>query len=194
MVRSGGGGGLMLSDDQRKRYEVWALAVIPRAVAYARSLVADPSRADDLVQECLYRLLRRADDYDLERDGVKLLFTAISNLCINQLTRGKALLSLDFTTDPEEGPDPIADPSALRPDQIAQHRETEEVVRNAIQQLPPLQRAAVELRAVGMSKEEIATALGVSTTNAGVLVFRGRKALAILLAPLLGDPSPGKSV
>jgi DNA-directed RNA polymerase specialized sigma24 family protein len=41
-----------------------------------------------------------------------------------------------------------------------------------------MQRAAVELRSLGMSKEEIAEVLEVSATNAGVLVYRGRHALA----------------
>ncbi len=142
----------MLTDDQRQRFEVWAIAVIPRALAYARSLVGDRARAEDVVQECLYRVLRRADDYDLERDGVKLLFKAISNLCINQATRRKAILSLDSASCTEdEGPIALPDPAALRPDQIAVQRELEEAVRTGLAQLPPLQRAAVELRALGMS-------------------------------------------
>jgi RNA polymerase sigma-70 factor (ECF subfamily) len=168
----------MLTPEQRLRFEAWIHAVGPRAVAYARSLVRDPSRAEDVVQECLYRLLRRAADYDLERDGVKLLFKAISNLCINQATREKALLSLDSAGDPEEGPIPVPDAFALRPDQVAQYRELEDAIQRALQRLPPLQRAAVELRSLGMSKEEIGEALGVSATNAGVLVHRGRVALA----------------
>jgi DNA-directed RNA polymerase specialized sigma24 family protein len=36
-----------------------------------------------------------------------------------------------------------------------------------------------------MSKEEIGEALGVTATNAGVLVYRGRKALAAALEPFL---------
>jgi len=180
----------MLTDDQRRRYEVWAVAVIPRALAYARSLVNDSTRAEDVVQECLYRVLRRADDYDLERDGVKLLFKAISNLCINQATRRKATLSLDSTPNTDDdGPIGLPDPAALRPDQVALQRELEEAVRAGLAQLPQLQRAAVELRALGMSKEEIAESLGVSATNAGVLVFRGRKALAVALGPLLPESS-----
>jgi RNA polymerase sigma-70 factor (ECF subfamily) len=168
----------MLTDDQRRRFEAWIVAVAPRALAYARSLVRDPSRADDVVQECLYRLLRKAADYDLERDGAKLLFKAISNLCINQATREKAVLSLDAAPDPDDGPLPLPDRAALSPDRIAQQRELEERVRVALQALPPVQRAAVELRALGLSKEEVAEALGVSATNAGVLVYRGRQALA----------------
>jgi RNA polymerase sigma-70 factor (ECF subfamily) len=177
----------MLTDDQRRRFEAWVVAVGPRAVAYARSLTRDPARAEDIVQECLYRLLRKAADYDLDRDGAKLLFKAISNLCINQATREKALLSLDASADPNDGPLPVADRAALRPEEIAQNRELEARVRDALQALPPLQRAAVELRALGQSKEEIADALGVSGTNAGVLVHRGRQALARALGARPGE-------
>lgn len=170
----------MLDDAQRDRLQAWVLAVAPRAAAFARSLVNDPNRADDLVQECLYRLLRRADKYDLERDGVKLLFQAISNLCINQATRRKAVLSLDSTAE-DDRPIPVPDAAGLRPDQILEHREAEEWVRAALQTLPPMQRAAVELRSLGMSKEQIAEVLQVSASNAGVLVHRGRHALAAAL-------------
>lgn len=180
----------MLTDDQRRRFEAWIVAVGPRAIAYARSLVRDPARADDIVQECLYRLLRKAADYDLERDGTKLLFKAISNLCINQATREKALVSLDTANDPDDGPLQVPDRAALRPEEIAQSHELEERVRAALQTLPPLQRAAVELRALGMSKEEIAEALGVSASNAGVLVHRGRQALA----RALGEAAPEENV
>jgi len=182
-----------LTDDQRRRYEAWIVAVGPRALAYARSLVPDPSRAEDVVQECLYRLLRRAADYDLERDGVKLLFKAISNLCINQATREKTLLSLDAPT-PEDDPLPVPDRAALRPDEIAQSRELEGAVQQALQVLPPLQRAAVELRALGMSKAEIAESLGVSPTHAGVLVHRGRHALARALGLETGSSTPEDAV
>jgi RNA polymerase sigma factor (sigma-70 family) len=167
----------MLSDHQRDRLQAWVVAVAPRAAAYARSLTADPATAEDLVQECLYRLLKRADQYDLERDGVKLLFRAISNLCINKATRDKLVASLDATAA-DDSPIPVPDAAGLRPDQVLEHRETEERVAAALARLPQLQRAAVELRALGMSKEQIAEVLEVTPTNAGVLVHRGRKALA----------------
>ncbi len=167
----------MLSDHLRDRLEAWVVAVAPRAVAFARSLTGDPDKAEDLVQECLYRLLKRADQYDLERDGVKLLFKAISNLCVNRATREKLVASLD-ATDSDDGPIPVPDAVGLRPDQILEHREAEQRVRAALDRLSPMHRAAVELRALGMSKEQIAEVLEVTPTNAGVLVYRGRKALA----------------
>lgn len=170
----------MLDDAQRDRLQAWVLAVAPRAVAFARSLVSDPNRADDLVQECIYRLLRRADKYDLERDGVKLLSQAISNLAINEATRRTAVRSLDGATEDDRAIR-VPDAAGLRPDQILEHRETEERVRAALQTLPPMRRAAVELRSLGMSKEQIAEALQVTARNAGVLVHRGRHALATSL-------------
>lgn len=176
-----------MTDEQRDRLGAWVMAVTPRALAFARSLARDHAQADDLVQECLFRLLRKADDYDLERDGVKLLFKAISNLSINQRTRERAIASLDTTTDPDDGAVPVIDHQAASPDQLAEGRELESRVREAMQSLPEMQRAAVELRALGMSKEEIAEVLQVSATNAGVLVFRGRKALAAALGKVIED-------
>src|SRR5438105_3320581 len=54
----------MLTNEQRTRLGEWVRAVAPRAVAFARSLVRDHSRADDVVQEAFYRLLRKANEYD----------------------------------------------------------------------------------------------------------------------------------
>lgn len=171
----------MLDPTRREALDAWARTVLPRAVAYARSLVRDPANADDLVQECLYRLLRRADDYDLLTDGVKLLFRSISNLCINEGSRRRTLASLD-TGGPDEGPIAIEDRLAVLPEQILAGRELQEAIDRAMNRLPPLQRAALELRALGQGKTQISEILQVSESNAGVLVFRARQALAEELA------------
>jgi RNA polymerase sigma-70 factor (ECF subfamily) len=176
----------MLNDSQRDQLDVWARSVIPRALAYARSLSRDPHQAEDLVQECLYRLLRRAATYDLERDGVKLLFRALTNLCINETTRKRDLLSLDSGGDDAE-PLPIEDRLARMPDDVLAGEEIQSIVAAAMDRLPPMQRAALELRALGQSKAAIAEILQVSETNAGVLVHRARQALAEELADYLGD-------
>ena len=165
----------MLSPERRARLECWANQVLPRALAYARSLVRDDSRADDLVQESLFRLLRRADGYDLEHDGVKLLFRAISNLCINEETRRRERQS------PNDAADPVADERIPSPELAARGAELEAALRAAIATLPPMQRAAVELRALGMDREAIAEALEVSPANAAVLCHRGRAELWRLL-------------
>src|SRR5437764_7152435 len=120
----------MLSDSLRDRLDSWARAVAPRALAYAQSLLRDPVRAEDVVQECLYRLFRKADDYDLERDGVRLLFRAVSNLCINETTRRKALASLDVVGDEGES-FPVEDRLARLPEDVLAGKELQAAVAAA---------------------------------------------------------------
>ena len=163
----------MLSSEQRIQLESWAREVIPRALAYARSLLRDSIQAEDVVQECLLRLLRHVGDYDLPRDGIKLLFRAVSRLCLNEMSRKRAHVSL---TDV-----PLADNGMASPDEIAIGHELEAEIAEGLAALPEMQRAALELRALGQSKEEIAAILEISASNAGVLVHRARQSLSAYL-------------
>jgi RNA polymerase sigma-70 factor (ECF subfamily) len=165
----------MLSHEERTRLEQWAREVLPRALAYARSLLRDPIRSEDVVQECLLRLLRHAGTYDLPRDGVKILFKAISRLCLNETTRRRAMVSLSLDL-------PVADNRFPSPEEVLIGRELQEEIAEGLAQLPELQRAALELRALGQSKEEIAEILEVTSSHAGVLVHRARQGLAAHLA------------
>lgn len=162
----------------------WVLETAPRAVAYARSLLRDETDAEDVVQDCYCRLLAKATVYDLPRDGLKLLFTAITNAVINLRTRRKPVFRLVRDSgDGTEWADDPADDTAPPPEQLAMHAELSEAVAAGLVRLPQQQRAAVELKSLGYSQQEIADILQVSTTNAGVLIHRGRQALAKYLAP-----------
>jgi len=166
----------------------WVLATAPRAVAYARSLLRDPHQAEDVVQDCYCRLFAKAGTYDLPRDGLKLLLTAITNATINLRTRRKPVFGLvrrDGATGDFDADDP-PDPDADAPDELAVAGELSAAVAVALKRLPPQQRAAVELKSLGHSQQDIAGILGVSLSNAGVLLHRGRQALARHLAPFLG--------
>ncbi len=168
----------------------WVLATAPRVTAYARSLLANAHEAEDIVQDCYCRLIAKAGTYDLKRDGLKLLFTAISNACINLKTRRKPAFSLtqpggaadDRTEDP-------ADARAIAPAEIAVGRELELAIAEGLKLLPTQQRAAVELKSFGYSQAEIAEMLGITASNAGVLIHRARQTLAQYLAPYLAEGS-----
>jgi RNA polymerase sigma factor (sigma-70 family) len=175
----------MLSDPQRRRLDAWILEIAPRAVAYAASLLRDRSSAEDIVQDCLYRLLRKAAVYDLERDGNRLLFAAISNACINQNTRQRTLASLSGAAD-ERDLDPI-DPATVDPAVSVLTQELRAAIGNAMRQLPEMQRAALELRSLGYGKHEIAQMLDLTPSHAGVLVHRARRRLLELLGPVFGE-------
>ena len=167
----------MLREDQRRRLDLWCRQVAPRALAYARSLLRDPILAEDVVQDCFYYLLRHANEYDLEKDGVKLLFRSISNRCINQITRRRTMQSLELVGSDGRTEMIHADPSCPMPEDVAIRNELQSAVTAALALLPEMQRAALELAALGQGKTEIAEILEITPSHAGVLVHRARKAL-----------------
>lgn len=167
--------------------EAWAAEVIPPAVAYARTLMAQPAEAEEVVHDVLARLLDHPE-YDLIADGRKLLFRSITHACINRTTRRRNLVSLDAAD--EEGRSwsaTLKERRATDPADEAAGRELNEAIQKALADLPPMQRAAVELKAMQYSLNEIAETLDVTATNAGVLIHRARRALAGRLAPFLSD-------
>ncbi len=168
-----------------RELELWVRRIAPRAVAYARSLLARPQMAEDIVQDVFCRLLEHTE-YDLLKDGEKLVFRSITNACINATTRRRDVLSLDHES--AEGAtlhDEVASASAADPAEVAASRDVLRAVGRELKSLPPMQRAAVELKAMGKSLREVAESLDVSLQNAGVLVHRGRKALKERLGMLL---------
>lgn len=156
---------------------------------YARSLLRDRPAAEDVVQECFCNLLRKAEDYDLANDGARLLMKSVTNACFNHNSRTRPILSLE-----RESIDP-ADAGQPGPERAVLYAEMEKAIAAALAELPEEQRAAVELKGMGHSQEEIGEILNVSTSNAGVLIHRGRQALARILAPFLekkSDEEAGK--
>jgi RNA polymerase sigma factor (sigma-70 family) len=182
-----------VADTQRRAataadLDAWVLATAADAVAYAASLLRDRPAAEDVVQDCYCRLLARADVYDLPRDGRKLLFAAVSNACINRQGRARLILSLDHGGEGDEGLHAVvADRNTEPPDNALMRHELELAVSDALQRLPETQRAALELKSLGHSLQDIADALGVGESNAGVLVHRARQAMSRFLAPYLEE-------
>jgi RNA polymerase sigma factor (sigma-70 family) len=163
--------------------DAWVTATAPRAVAYARSLLKNPADADDIVQDCYCRLLAKAGEYDLPADGLKLLMRSVTNACINLRTRRRAWFPL---AGREDGPaDDPPDARVLPPESRLEFAEVGAAVKAGLAALPANQRAAVELKALGHSQQEIAEILNTTATNAGVLIHRGRQTLAGFLKPFL---------
>ncbi|WP_165070698.1 RNA polymerase sigma factor [Paludisphaera rhizosphaerae] len=165
----------------------WVEATAPRAVAFAVSLLHNRERAEDVVQTCYCRLLARKDAYDLRADGLKILLAAVANACVNLKTRRRGFFSL---FDAEGRTRDLPDPSTPPPDGALLGRELAEAIDRALRTLPVRHRAAIELKSQGCSLREIAEALGVGESNAGVLVHRARAAMEAALAPYLGGPEP----
>lgn len=167
-------------------YSAWARSVNEDAMNYAAALLRDRNDAEDVVHDCYCRLLARADVYDLPRDGRKVLFQAITNACINRVTRSRKAVSLDG--DNSDGGclrELVADRQTPSAERELMLRELQEAVGSAMATLPPQQRSALNMRTEGHSMREIASAVDVTVGHAGLLVHRARKALAKRLAPYL---------
>jgi RNA polymerase sigma-70 factor, ECF subfamily len=175
-------------------HEAWILATLPRALAFAQSLLRDRALAEDVIHDCYLRLLAKTEIYDLSRDGTKLLYKAITNACIDKNYRDRRMLSLEAENlDETPGAFPLADSRACDPLEQAAHHELEAAVALELDRLTPAQRGALELKSLGYSLDEIADALGTSSSNAGVLVHRARKLLGERLARFLEEPSDESS-
>lgn len=166
----------------------WVRASWPRAVVYARSLLRDRPAAEDVVQDCFCNLIRKAAEYDLLRDGVLLLMKSITNACLKKNTRDRPTISLNTATLGQDGDRrgiDLVDVAAAEPSAVALNSELERAIAAGLAALPSVQRAAIELKGLGHSLREIAEILEVSPSNAGVLIHRGRQALAQHLGPFL---------
>lgn len=163
----------------------WVRTTAPRAVAYARSLLRNPHDAEEIVQDCYGRLLAKADVYDLPRDGLKLLLTSVSNACLNLKSRRRTFFRLVRSDGDQDAIDDPPDRRAATPPEVASGNELSAALAIALRKLPTQQRAAIELKSLGHSQQEIGEILNVTSNNAGVLVYRARQSLAEWLAPFL---------
>jgi RNA polymerase sigma-70 factor, ECF subfamily len=112
--------------------------------------------ADELVQEVMIAIWRKADSYDAGKSGAATwIFTIARNKRIDllrKLKRHAGMLDIDDVW-------PLEDESAS-PFQVLQQRATEQRVRASLQDLPAAQREALSLAFIeGKSHSEIAETL-----------------------------------
>ena len=155
----------------------WAIArEIPHLRRYARALVGEPTLADDLVQDCLERGLRKRHTW--RRTGslrswlFRILYTTYVNNRVRERRRGTAV-------DVERVDDERLAVSA--PQHVELH--SREVLAG-VANLPDDQRAAILLVAVeGMSYDEVAAVLDVPIGTVRSRLWRGRETLRTLMSP-----------
>lgn len=152
--------------------DAWIARTVQPALAYAISLVRNRHDAEDVVQECYRKLLSRTSQYDLSRDGEKLLYRSVTNACINLVQRRPATTQLDDTVFP-----PVA-AEGLRPDSRLMRQELEQTIEQALAKLPVNQRAILELSSLGHSLVEVAEMVNLSHANVRVLLHRARQSVA----------------
>ena len=167
------------------------VGLLPDLRAYARFLVRDPSRADDLVQEAALRALSAADQFQSGTSLKAWVFTIQRNLFLQQARSRKredaALAARHAEAPPHQATQP---PTG----EIAE-------LGRMLQTLPPSLREALVLVGAGeMSHEEAAGICGVPVGTMRARVSRARARLAraygdtLPAAPAPGTPSGEDSV
>ena len=148
----------------------WAIArEIPHLRRYARALLRDADAADDLVQDCLERALKKRRLWRRKGSLRSWLFRIVYTQFLNgRARRQKAAL----TTSLDDLVQPVAIPAAQ-----VDHVEVVEVME-ALVTIDEDQRAALLLVAVeGMAYDEAADALDIPIGTLRSRLWRGREAL-----------------
>ncbi len=148
-------------------------------VGYAWHMLRDRAEAEDVAQETMVRLMRKAETWEPGGAKVKTwMYRVAINLCIDR-QRARRTTSLDAIG---EQTDPIGGA------QIARDLALKKAVGGALDDLPPRQKQALTLvHYQGFSQQEAADALDVSVDALESLLARARRTLKNTLKDLADD-------
>ena len=154
--------------------------------AYASRLLGDPTAAEDVAQDAFLALYRHLNQVPAAAFR-PWLFRVARNLCLDQLRRRKFKLSLfrDLQKD-DEHPFTPPDRDGIRPDEVAETREAQQAIEQAISELPTKFREAFLLCEVeGLSYEDAAAVMGCPVKTVSTRLFRARQRFASLVSRLI---------
>jgi len=179
----------------------------PSMLRVARLHVRDRAVAEEVVQETWLAVLNGIDRFEGRSSLKTWIFRILSNraktrgeregrsvpfsaLFAAEATDGEPAVDVDRFLGPDHPRTPYAwanPPRAWTQEQVIT-RETLDVLRSAIEELPPAQREVIRLRDIeGWSAEEVAAALDVTDVNQRVLLHRARSRVRAALERYL-DP------
>lgn len=155
--------------------------------AYATRLLGDAIAAEDVAQDAFLALYRHLNQVPAAAYR-PWLFRVARNLCLDQLRRRKFKLSLfrDLQRDDDEQPFTPVDRDGDRPDEIAETREANAAIEQAIEQLPLKFREAFLLCEIeGLSYEDAAAVMGCPVKTVSTRLFRARARFQSLVSRLI---------
>ena len=165
----------------------------PSMLRVARIYVRDRAVAEEVVQETWLAVLNGIDSFEGRSSLKTWIFRILTNRAKTRGEReGRTVPFSALSTAEADEDDPVVDsdrflgadsatpnawaspPRAWTQDEVV-NRETLDVLRKAIEMLPPAQREVIRLRDIeGWSAEEVAEALDVTDVNQRVLLHRAR--------------------
>jgi RNA polymerase sigma-70 factor, ECF subfamily len=140
-----------------------------RLYQIAYRLLRDPLEAEDALQEVFLKVYENAHRYEPRATVAAWLNRITANHCLNLLRKLRPQDSLDADTAPE-----VVDPQAS-PLQALEERDLSRRLEELLQALPENQRRALVLKRFGgLSYEEIAAEMGLSSQAVDGLLKRAR--------------------
>ena len=161
-----------------------------RLVSLLNQMVGNRSQAEDLAQEVFMRVYRARERYIPAAKFTTWLYTITQNVASNSLRKSSRRKEINLTNRPSGAVptrplDSLAkDRSSLMPTRLAAQKEMGQIIEDAVQSLGERQRMAMLLsKYEGMSYQEIATTMELTTQAVKSLLSRARANLRELLEP-----------
>ena len=172
-----------------------------RLVTLLQHMVGNRAQAEDLAQEVFLRVYRARQRYIPAAKFSTWLYTITQNVASNSLRKSSRRKEVNLTNSPS-GSMPVRpldsmakDRSNLMPARLADQKEMGQIIETAIRSLSPRQRMAMLLsKYEGMSYQEIADTMELSTQAVKSLLSRARSNLKDALAPYLQQGNVSKSL
>ncbi len=173
--------------DDAVQFQELALKYLDSLYNYGRLLTRDDTEAEDLLQETFLRGFRHRAALDPALNPKAWLFRIMRNAHIDRC-RGRSARPSEVALSNGDGSEPGGveaaelHPGLFDPEEILLRRVAIAEVREAIRQLPPILREAVELRDIeGLSYREIAAVIGRPIGTVMSRLARGRSQLRAAL-------------
>lgn len=155
-----------------QRYRQQVVAVVYR-------MCGDVYLAEEAAQEAFIRAWQHLESYDMQRPFRNWLYRIAINAALDALRRQPPVSALEGQ--------PLAAPAG-DPENILEHRERAEAVRQAVLALPPASRAVLVLREYqGLAYQEIADTLHIPVGTVMSRLNYARQALRQSLAGYMGE-------
>jgi RNA polymerase sigma-70 factor (ECF subfamily) len=162
-------------------------------VRVARMFVPTQAAAEEVAQETWLAVLNGLDRFEGRSSLKTWIFRILTNIAKTRAVRDGRTLPFSALQDPARVPEAAVDADRFLdadhprwpghwavkpvawPEEALLAAETRARLAEAIEALPPTQRAVISLRDIeGWSSEEVRNALGLSETNQRVLLHRAR--------------------
>ncbi|RSM61506.1 RNA polymerase subunit sigma-70 [Amycolatopsis sp. WAC 01376] len=164
-------------DGEIRAYEQLVLRFQGPMYRLALRMLGNKGDAEDVVQEVFLVAWRRLDQLQEDAAFVGWLYRTTTNRCLNVIRARKPVADVELDQQESTG-------SAGRPERAAETSAQLAALTGALDRLTAEQRACWLLREVhGRSYEEIAKAIGATTTAVRGRIARARAELAEVMAP-----------